>query len=262
VICFGGSGLVIGAIGALNFCFARHRDYHFRAKEMLLQVRGRNGDSTIPFARIVKAVVVDDGSESIGYALKLNLRDPVEELDLTQHLHNYDTELKQLADKINRFLRFHKDEPEEVSIDLADTDLATATKTILTNLWYGTPDKPPDAATQEAVKPSPAVMRDGDVLFVCPECGFQTTDPGDKPPYECDRCRRTGTMVLLQDRTPGRALVVACACGATFSVPLSFAGTKRPCPKCGQKCSVPNARTDASTRTSKPINTSDRDEDF
>jgi hypothetical protein len=257
-IFLGSSGLVIGGIGALNFYFASDKVYHFRGKEMQLLVRLQRGEYAVPFERIAKAVVVDDGGDSIGYALKLKLRDPAEEMDLTQRLRQDDAELKALADRINRFLKFHKDDLEDVSIDLADADLATAAKALWTKLWHGTPAMP-----AEHEPPAP-VVREGEVLFVCPECGFQTGTPGAQPPYECERCHAAGAVVLLQDRTPGRTIVVPCPCGASFAVPLSFAGTKRPCPKCGQKCRVPEASPAARARnkdSSRPTDTSFREGD-
>ena len=80
------------------------------------------------------------------------------------------------------------------------------------------------------------------MTFVCPECGWEVVDPGGPSPHECKRCRgQTGRVVYLQDRTPGHTVTVACSCGFSFAVPLSFAGTLRPCPRCGQKSPVPDA---------------------
>jgi hypothetical protein len=39
----------------------------------------------------------------------------------------------------------------------------------------------------------------------------------------------------------GAGISVNCSCGNTFSVATTFAGTVRPCPKCGFKCQVPSA---------------------
>jgi hypothetical protein len=78
------------------------------------------------------------------------------------------------------------------------------------------------------------------MAFVCPECGWEEEEPAGSPPYECEPCRDgAGRVVYLQDRTPGRTVTVSCGCGFAFAVPASFAGTLRPCPRCGQKSLVP-----------------------
>jgi hypothetical protein len=36
-----------------------------------------------------------------------------------------------------------------------------------------------------------------------------------------------------------RLIQVNCRCGQTFDVPQMYAGARRPCPACGDKCDVP-----------------------
>jgi hypothetical protein len=225
-------GLVIGGLGVVVFLLAKDTDYRFSGTQMQLIVRWRRGAFAVPFARIVKAETFDGGEDSVGYGLRLKLRDPSEMLDMTDYLKRDDTQPKMLAARINRFLKMYQDEYDDVSIDLADMDVATMAKGILNNLWGGAPSKLPGAQTAPA-------QHDGPVLFVCPECGWQTDQPVGPPPYECGRCSADGDVVHLQDRTPGRALVVPCGCGASFSVPMSFAGMVRSCPSCGKKCPIP-----------------------
>jgi ssDNA-binding Zn-finger/Zn-ribbon topoisomerase 1 len=181
------------------------------------------------------------------------MRKPTETLKMSDRLYRDDIELKGMAKKINRFL----DEFRPPSISLADADPITMATQMLSNLWHGGGARPEEPGLPAAAAP---VVRDGDVLFVCPECGFRTDDPGDQPPYECGKCSKAGDVVLLQDRTPGRTIMVACACGTTFWVSKSFAGTKRPCPKCGAKCGVEPAAAVAPKRKPKPPDTAFRDE--
>jgi hypothetical protein len=224
-------GVLLAGGGWLGYRAAQDTDFHFDGKAECLTVRRRSGERTIPFSRIRRAEVFDAGDDCVAYALRLSLRDPAEELTMNDRLHRDAAVFQPLAERINRFLKRFR--PEEVNINLAQADLLTMAKGILSNLWHGVPEVPPAAA------PAPApVVRDGLVLFVCPECGFETDDPGTQPPYPCTRCSRPEAAVYLQDRTPGRTVLVACGCGASFSVPLSFAGTKRRCPRCGQKCAV------------------------
>jgi hypothetical protein len=251
--CVASGALMVAGFGTLGLFFARDADYHFYGKDQRLIVRWQNGQRAIPFARIVKAKAEDYGSDSFAYMLELKLRNPPEEMILTKQSHCNDAALKPLADKINHFLKAHKDEPEGVSIDLADAGLGTMAKEVLTNLWHGPSAKPPAP-----------VVREEPVLFVCPQCGLQTNYPKGPPPYECERCQAAGEQVFLQDRTPGRTIVVPCGCGISFSVPVSFAGTKRPCPQCARKCRVPPAPAAPASaidnERSNPADTSFREE--
>ena len=178
------------------------RDFLFGSKTRCLIVRSKPANN--PFSRILKPTY-DDGDDSVVYVIRLRLQDPGEEIKLNDRLMQPHYELKELADKINRFLNKYR--PGVESIDLADADLVTMAKGMLANLWR---DATTDAPAVE--KPAP-VIRDGDVLFVCPECGYQTDHPGDQPPFECAHCSKLDNVVLLQDRTPGRTVLVTCGCG-------------------------------------------------
>ena len=230
--CTSVAGLLIAEAGAALFLYARDKDYRFWAAKQQLSVHWRSGEEVIPFARIVTAEVYAGGEDSDAYGLRLKLRDPDAEMNLTTYLYSNDAYLRKLAESINRILKAQRHEFDPVSVDLAGADFRAAAKVVFEKLW-GQPRTPPEL--------SDPVPRDGPVLFVCPECAWQTDNPVGPLPYECERCRRaTGAVVHLQNRTPGRVIVVRCACGQSFSVPRSFAGMQRPCPKCRQKCHVPN----------------------
>jgi hypothetical protein len=226
--------VVIGVFAALfavgswfGLRAAKDKYFHFDGKSETLHVRWRGGEDIIPFARIIRAEVFDDGDDNVAYALRLKLREPDATVTMSIWREQEDYHLKELADTINRFL----DHFRPPSIDLAESDVLTMAHQFLNNVLYGAPKDIPAAHTAPAV-------RDGPVLFVCPKCGEHTNDPRGSPPYECGRCSTLYEPVHLQDRTPGRTVVVACRCGASFSVPVSFTGMKRPCPECGRKCKV------------------------
>jgi hypothetical protein len=103
--CVGFAGLACTALGVYLFGLTRDTDYHFCDKEQRLLVRWRNGEKAIPFARIVKADVFDEGDETVAYALRLTLRDPQEVMVLNAYHRLGDAKLKALAERINRFLK-------------------------------------------------------------------------------------------------------------------------------------------------------------
>jgi hypothetical protein len=224
---FGFFGVILVVGGCFGFRSAHDRDFIFDNQVACLIVRWRTGERTIPFARIQCAEVFDDGVDTVAYALRLRLYDPREDLKLNDRLHRDTVALQALADKINRFLNVVEKRPMVSTVG----DVITKTRELISDLWYGPPSEPP--------VPVEPVVRDSPVLFACPACAWQTDEPVGPPPYTCEQCQVSGKEVFLQDRTPGRTLVVDCACGNSFAVPKSFAGTHRPCPACRRKCRVP-----------------------
>ncbi|HZZ82278.1 MAG TPA: hypothetical protein VFE62_27520 [Gemmataceae bacterium] len=221
-------GTVFGFVG-LRTC--HDMNLRFDGDSECLIVSHNKTERRIPFGDIIKAEVFDDGSDSVVYALRIVVRDSDKPVQPNDRDYQDDAKLKAMADKINSFLRMYR--PDDVSINLADADLATMAKGIVTNLWHGTPAAP-------ASPPASVTQREGAVWFVCPECGKGTDDVCGPPPYECRTCRQDSVPVHLKDHTPGRMIVIRCSCGFTSSAPVSFIGTQRPCPKCGKKILVPS----------------------
>jgi hypothetical protein len=217
---FAAAGALFGVVGVHGMLKAKDADYHFDGQERRLLIQRKSGREEIPFSRIVQAeTYLGDGDER-AYGLRLELRDWPNAWEISQVLEDDQAPLAALARRINNFLEAHSDAPPASGPLAVDNGAAEKLPPLLA--------------------PRPPALDGEAPLFVCPACGWQTNDPLDPPPHECVQCQSIhGQAVLLHDRTPGRAIVVRCGCGDSFSVPLSFAGMMRACPGCGRKCSVP-----------------------
>ena len=131
--CFGVIGVFLGGIGWFGFRWSHDKDFRFDGKTESLTVRWEKGKEAIPFARIIRADVFDDGSDSAAFVLRLRLRDPAEELQLNDRSPRDDAVLNSLAAKINDFLNAYR----PPSVDLADADAWTMAKEFISNLWHG-----------------------------------------------------------------------------------------------------------------------------
>jgi hypothetical protein len=102
-------GVFFGGVGGLVLYFIRDREFHFRRHEMDLLMRNDGKEVTIPLDRVMNAVIEggSDGDGDPAYILRVNLRDPDEQvtLDLTQPTEHGKRSLLPFADAINRFLR-------------------------------------------------------------------------------------------------------------------------------------------------------------
>ncbi len=186
-------GTVFGIVG-LRTC--HDMTLRFDGDAECLIVSHNKTERRIPFADIIKAETFDDGNDSVVYALRILVRDSDMPVQSNDREYQDDAKLQEMAEKINRFLRLYR--PDDVSINLADADLATMAKGIMSNLWH---------EMQAVSAPAPTTSpRDGAVWFVCPACGKGTDDVGGPPPYECGACSRDGDPVHLQDHTPGRMI--------------------------------------------------------
>jgi hypothetical protein len=146
--CIGGA--VIGIIGALcglagwNGLRNSHDEvWRFDgATERLVMTNARRDRKTIPFARIVRAEVVDDDdSENTYYVVKLKLREPSEHLQMGIFEQD-DAPLKDMATQINRFLQ--KYNPPSVDLLEANAESAAgaaleAAAQLLKSIWNGEP---------------------------------------------------------------------------------------------------------------------------
>jgi hypothetical protein len=215
---FAAGGLVFVVVGVRGMVTSEDTDYHFDGPAQRLLIRRKSGqEEEILFSRIVQAETYEGGTDSLAYGLRLELRGQPGVWEMSHDLRENKASLAALARRINNFLMAHHNSATVLAEDRAE-----------------------GGHLGQLLAPRAPTPAGETLLLVCPICGWQTSAPRDPPPHECEQCQRTsGEAVLLQNRTPGCAIVVKCSCGHTFSVPLSFAGMMRACPECGRKCSVP-----------------------
>jgi len=165
--CFGVIGVFLGGIGWFGFRWSHDKDFRFDGKTASLTARWEKGKEAIPFTRIIRADVFDDGSDSAAFVLRLRMRDPAEELQLNDRRPRDDVALNALAGKINDFLNAFR----PPSVDLADADALTMAKEFISNLWHGgagramppNPSAPPAcgnaASDKDGTNPSDTAIR-------------------------------------------------------------------------------------------------------
>ncbi len=118
---------VLGVLASMDDRLACHMNLRFDGdSECLVVTRTLGNGSTkqvqrIPFSRIVRAeVFVEGDDDNFGYALRIVIGDPTEEIRTNDWLRNADA-FELLADRINRFLESYRSNETNI-VDLTEAE--------------------------------------------------------------------------------------------------------------------------------------------